>query len=348
MINYLKLLWGYVVKYVVSVGIIWGAMQIITYFKVDLLKNYMGSLWYLIYLMPIPFLSVAAFIEVAIKCPVEGWVAKINNIIGDAKLYGEIKVEPTVEIVGQFKLTEDQEVEASNVRAGLKINDAHAMIYEEPSLALAPIKFNVETLDYAALTVLRRQNLHGYILSANSVIICSERRLLIVHHRAKKSATYEGKLHTVGGSYQPIGVFPNKEGDRYSLIRTAHREADEEIQASILTEDIPPMILGLEPSTKFIQLVFLGANISEKQCDKLISNWEGEGVVKIPFDELESRLTKPIFIIDSNGKEQEIKWVPTGKAAILAWLAFGAPNAGIRASFGGYSPKELFNKIVGK
>ena len=66
--------------------------------------------------------------------------------------------------------------------------------------------------------------------------------------------------------------------------------------------------------------------------DRIIANWEGTPEC-ISYDDL------PVLLTQKN-------WVPSGKAHVLAWLAFGAPNAGVMARFGGTSPKKLFQDTV--
>jgi len=74
--------------------------------------------------------------------------------------------------------------------------------------------------------------------------------------------------------------------------------------------------------------------VSREALRRAKGNFEG-AIVKISFTELESALT---------GDE---KWVPAGKANVLAWLALGAPSSdGRSALFNGRTGQELFNSIV--
>jgi hypothetical protein len=141
-----------------------------------------------------------------------------------------------------------------------------------------------------------------------------------------------GSLHTIGGAYSPPHI-DGHEGDRTSLRRTAVREAGEESDAAFALDRIP-MVVFRELQTGFIQLAYLGVNISAEEKRNLKPNREGT-LVYVSFDELPHVL------------RHERNWYPSGKAAILSWLALGAPNAGWLGSFGGLKPTKLFSQEVG-
>ena len=107
----------------------------------------------------------------------------------------------------------------------------------------------------------------------------------------------------------------------------------EEIQMALPGDQFPPILVAKELATGFIQVVFLGFGVGPRTLDRIQANWEGEPL-RIPFAQL------PMLL-------QQQNWVPTGKAHILAWLALGAPNAGPKPEFGGLSPAQLFDAIVG-
>ena len=336
--EYINYFWRYAIAYAISIGGLWGTMEMYSYFKNDELRNLLGDYWWTLYLTPLPFIFAFILRDFYRRTPVRGWEALINNHLSDVKVYGSVQEEPRVEIVDNYIMSADEIDEATKNRP--EINDLHAMCSDEPVLIQRPVAFHVKTLDFASLKVLRKRDKHEYVLSASVVVVCRKRKMLILHHRSKDSATYPDSLHTLGGAYQP-----NVDGP--SLVKTGKREVLEEIGASVLAEEVPPMVLALESTTRFLQLVILGANITGRQCDNLSSNWEAEGIVKIPFDDLRRRLIESIRIKDSSGKEREIGWVPSGKAHVLSWLAHGAPGAGLKPSFNGLSPEALFNDIVG-
>ncbi len=90
-----------------------------------------------------------------------------------------------------------------------------------------------------------------------------------------------------------------------------------------------------ESETGFIQVAFLGIKVSAEQVKNMPPNpnpMKGKPE-RIEFKKLGEVLSRP-------------DWVPTDKAAVLAWLALGAPNAGRRPRFGGHTAGELFEEIV--
>ncbi len=91
-------------------------------------------------------------------------------------------------------------------------------------------------------------------------------------------------------------------------------------------------MISKELRTGFIQLVFLGFNVSSRTMDYISGNWEGS-LERVPFRKLRKVLSMKT-------------WVPSGKAHILAWLALGSPNAGLRPRFGRQPPKQLFETFV--
>jgi 8-oxo-dGTP pyrophosphatase MutT (NUDIX family) len=325
--------------YILVVSAISSAMGIYTYFTGDQLKTAFGSYWW-IYVFVLPALAVAAVLlyQNLIKRSAANWEARINNYLTDVKIYGTVSEEPVIEIVGRYELNEGEQKLVTQQK--FKVNDIHGMVADEPMLLHSPVILSARTLSYGTLELLRQSDRHQYILSSAVVLVCPKREVLIVHHRSLDSRTYPDAIHTIGGAFQPSV-------DRNSLKRTAHREVDEETEASVLVEDEPLMMLSLERSTRFLQLVFLGASISTKQCDNLRGNWEAEGIIKIPFRDLRRHLTEPVTLQRADGTVRVIDWVPSGKAHVLAWLANGAPGAGTRPTFGGLSPLALFEEIVG-
>jgi 8-oxo-dGTP pyrophosphatase MutT (NUDIX family) len=123
--------------------------------------------------------------------------------------------------------------------------------------------------------------------------------------------------------------------DLYSLENTLAREVEEEARIKLTFEKKTPLLIMEEMQTGFIQVAFLGMTISAGQADHLLDNprpVEGKPV-KVHFDDLQDLLRHP-------------DWVPTGKAAVLAWLALGAPGAGPYVRFGKYSANGLCEEIL--
>lgn len=272
--------------------------------------------------------------------PESVWVPQLNGRFeGEAVVRGPYRYEPLIQIEGAYTLTREQSAFAQQERKKLartQPNDPHALLAAEPHWDDDPLHLRVHTLDFAAVRALRRPELNPDprppLISANIVLICREARQVILHRRAESSDTYPGALHTFGGAYWPPGV-DGREADKLALRNTALREVLEETEASLSLEEGPPMVVLREVSTGFVQLAFLGVNVSARQARHINHNREGT-IVRVGFDELPGRLIN------------EKAWVPTGQAALLAWLAVGAPNAGWRPRFGGLSPSRLFRQLV--
>lgn len=267
------------------------------------------------------------------------WVPQLNRRFqGEAVVHGAYRYEPLIQIDGTYTLTAEQSAFAQQERRQLAFtqpNDPHALLAAEPHWDDDPLHLRVRTLDFAAVRALRQPELNPDprppLISANMVLLCRETRQVILHRRAESSDTYAGALHTFGGAYWPPGV-DGREADKHSLRNTAVREVMEETEASLSLDDEPPMVVLLEVKTGFVQLTFLGVNVSARQAQLISPNREGT-IVRVGFDDLPGRLMRE-------------DWVPTGRAALLAWLAMGAPNAGWRPRFGGRSPSRLFTQLV--
>lgn len=267
--------------------------------------------------------------------PVANWEASIERVIPDAKIYGVVLEEPILKLNGTYPFTDQQIAAAESLRSTIRINDPHAMLLQAPDLLHSPVQLKAYTLDYAALEVLRNENKHQHIVSANAVIVCPDARVLVLQHRSPKSRTFPDCIHIIGGAYQPPNITPGIDFDSLSLKSTAQREVKEETNIVITCDSFPPMLLAEEQSTRFFQFVLLGADISVNQLNCLKENWESTGIVKDPFDKLRTFLVSP-----------PKPWTPSGKAHVLAWLALGAPGAGRSPKFGKLSPQNLFLDVV--
>ena len=218
------------------------------------------------------------------------------------------------------------------------INEPHALVVSGDDAQTPEIK--VRTTDFADVRARRQQAADSKeppppVLSANALLVCPQRKCLLVHRRSQASATYGGALHLFGGAYRPPiqrGTFDSP-GDRMSLEFTMVREVFEE-SGLIVRSRGEPVAVAHELDTGFVQYVFLGVRITAAECERLSSNSEGN-VVEIPFAQLGGRLA------ESAG------WVPSGRAHLLAWLGLGAPGAGFHPKFGKSTPKDLFDQVVG-
>jgi hypothetical protein len=250
-----------------------------------------------------------------------------------ARVLTTCKREPAVDIMGNFQLSPEQARYAAAQQP--KDNDPHAILCKMPDWKASEVKLRVHRLDYRAVLAIDKFPINPEqtipLISASGVLICRDRKELILHYRAETSRTYPNCVHTIGGAYKPPGFTGTDDGLLLSNIFI--REVDEEVKAHINLDNPPPMVLLEEPKTGFIQLAFLGVNISRHQADNLDFNWEGS-VRRVRFDELGWYLCNE-------------RWVPTGKAAVLAWLAVGAPGASRFQKFSGRTPAELFHYVIG-
>lgn len=266
---------------------------------------------------------------------------RINGLLGHlAVLHGPYVEEPALRILPRHPLGAGARELADRRREQLRNvapNDPHALVVNAVMWADDPPSFHLRPIDYAELCALRALPEDGHpprVLSANALVVCAETRSILLHRRAETSATYPSCLHTIGGGYWPPGI-DGREGDGQHIRHTAVREVYEETRAAILIKDATPKVILEELSTGFVQVAFLGCAIDAEGRRHIQHNAEGS-VVWLGFDELEERLV------------HDPDWVPTAKAAVLAWLAMAAPAAGKSPRFGKKRPEELFEAVMGR
>lgn len=129
----------------------------------------------------------------------------------------------------------------------------------------------------------------------------------------------------------PPGV--GERHDYNGLIECAQRELSEETGLSVTIPNTIPVLLLEETSISFIEMAYLGVNISNEQLERTRSSWEGR-VVKIPFDELKEKLC------------DFEDWTPSGLLHILFWLALDTPNSKERLKFAGEDAAALLKEVV--
>ena len=272
----------------------------------------------------------------------KNWLPRLNAHLRDEVIiFSQVRSEPVIRLKGRYALAANRN-EVANVQR-LKLikdhrrNDPHAILTNEPKWQHDPVYLEAQTLYFSEVRALRDEtlgNLRPEILSANAVFSCSETQELILHQRSTESDTFKTRrrLHTLGGAYQP----PDMDGtpaDKLSLMNTARREVLEEAESGLVWQETPAMILLKELETGFIQLALLGIDIPGKEAGRLVGTWEGDPI-RVGFRDLHRSLTT------------DETWVPAGKAAVLAWLALGAPNTKGRMKFGEFTPAKLFDSVV--
>jgi len=281
---------------------------------------------------------------------VQDWKSRLlHEFAGHADIYGELKYhEPVPEVGGDFVLTAEQKREAARMadrlrREGKTVHMQLVLsgeceewkperycIPEKADWHTDPVVLPANKIQYSAVRALRKDGYCVPVLSANAVLVCPERRVIVLQRRSQQMDTFEANIHTVGGGYQHD--YP---GDG-ELIETATREVYEELKLQIkFSRFLPKVTLG-ELSTGFIQVNYLGVRVLPTQIDQMAPKTL-EGVnYTVSYDALENELKKP-------------GWVPTGKLAIFVWLAFGAPESatdGESARFGDKTAAQLFDALV--
>ena len=295
---------------------------------------------------------------------VPDWKPRLLQMFkGKVDIYGGLTYfEPTIQVEGAFKLSPQQQHKASLVAANLvrKGNDDQIQLvlgdnYEEwrperynldekADWARDPVTLRVNTIKYSAVKSFRADRLCVPTLSANAILVCPQSRQLVLQRRSPEMDTYPNGVHNVGDGHQHH--WPGGDSDLYATMR---REVLEElgVQADDC-ENLPKAILG-ELDTGFIQVNYLGVEISSSNLQKMATETKEGSNFAVSFDKLEEELRKDPSPEELKKDPRKEKWVPTGRAAILIWLAFGAPypsKGREPVRFGGKTAEQLFNAIV--
>ena len=269
------------------------------------------------------------------------WLSRLNAYLGPhgVCILCRPQAEPKIEIAGSLKLHDDLEDVASQWRETLRFNDLVAILTRRPNFDADPVILPVATCDYAAAITLAQASKTPQMLSASALVICSETGELVLHRRSEHSRDCGGALHSFGGSYIPPVTRDHQtpdlgQHDSLSLIRTLRREALEESGIDLNVAELPNLLLIEETRTEipFLQFAVIGVDISEGVWKPPEPGHEG-AVERIRCQDLEAALAND-------------RWMPSGKAHVLAWLALGAPNRTRTLRFGGLTGEELFDRIV--
>ena len=285
----------------------------------------------------------------------KNWKPRLLQIFSNTvTIHGDLKYEePLIDVGDDFKLTSGQERKAAIFSQNLAIEHKadhtqlvlssqcqdwkpHPRCMEDKAdWESDPIVLRTNPIKYSSVMSFRKDKFCVPTLSANAILVCPDRRCVVLQQRSKTMDTYgEGEsywIHTVGGGYQHD--WPESDGD---LISTMVREVQEELKVHVIcSRNTPRVVLG-ELTTGFIQVNYLGIQMSTTQIDHIAPKTEEGFNFIVSFDELYDKLLKP-------------NWVPSGKCAVLIWLAFGAPKAaldGEKPVFGGKTPHQLFEALV--
>lgn len=265
-------------------------------------------------------------------------LARIAAALPSVELLGSPSSDPRLVLGGRMQLPEALHVAAQARRAELRAAgrrvDVMAVLRDDATLREDPPTLLLETIDFADLRVLRDLG-PVPVVNAMAVLVAPERRLVVVHRRAADAHPYPGALHAVGGSYAPPG--PRAENDKSHLRWTAAREVFEELGLLVsLAEqgsDRPGLLLLRERDTGAVLMAYLGARIVAGLDAPDVDHDEGH-LCAIGFDDLEETLAAAE------------RWAPSGRAAVLTWLALGAPGAPPDARFGDVEAATLCARLL--
>jgi 8-oxo-dGTP pyrophosphatase MutT (NUDIX family) len=226
-------------------------------------------------------------------------------------------------------------VAALRRNGNLSINDPVAILLRQPNWQDSKVRLPVAAVDYATVQALDSLGQRPTMVSANALLVCPDRREVLLHRRSDASRDHKGALHTIGGAYKSE-MSRESIHDRGSLANTAVREVLEETGMQIAMPSKMTMVICHESRIGFLSVGFLGVEVSGDSVLRAQGNFEGE-VVPVAFDELARRLTAD-------------EWVPAGKAHVLSWLALDAPLPSGKALFRGQgwprSGSTVFSELV--
>jgi 8-oxo-dGTP pyrophosphatase MutT (NUDIX family) len=272
-------------------------------------------------------------------------IAEINSTLTQQAIYGFSASAPLLHIVGKKHLPAEWQHEEPffirQLEEKNRPNDPHVVV--DVQITWPEGGLNASTLLFSEICVLRAHKTHPHVLAGVGVVMCPERRVLLLNQRGKDVATYPGALHTLGGTFVPPGF--KTHADEHGIIDTVARELHEEsgLSLSVLQDALQhaprPVMWGQEVSTGGCQITYLGIPIKENDWvnpaqASQAPEWEGHSL-EVGFDELPEVLMRP-------------DWVPSGLAHILAWLAWDAPNTKPLERFGHLSAQDLVIKILNK
>ena len=269
--------------------------------------------------------------------------ATITNILNHSHEIGNtLKVKrgpdlqtPKLINLGPYDLNEKQKSVSGAIKHSLKKkkrpNDPCAVLLKEPDWKDDPFYLNYRTLYYSDLRALRKDNISPKIISANAVLYSEEERCLFLHRRSQESDDFPYTLHTFGGAFMPPDI--GDRGDIFGLKECVVREVHEETGLSIIIPENTPVAIIDEYAIHFLQVSYLGINISKEQLKYLRPNWEGT-ITRVPFDDLQELL------------ENFETWTITGWVDVLLWLSLGIPNSNKPISFSGNSAVTLSKLLL--
>lgn len=243
-------------------------------------------------------------------------------------------VPPSLLDSGPLNIDEESHQLSLRIKHELYVNkqpdDPCAAVINTPAWSDNPLTFLYKHLLYSDTRVLRKLNKNIKYINANGVLFSEEERCVIVHRRSDKSYDYPNTLHTFGGGFMPPNI--NGRGDDGGIRECLEREIHEETGVNIQIPDTTQIVIIDEFNINFIQIVYLGINITKEQVKRFRPNWEGS-INKIAFDNLFEKM-------------KEINdWTISGWCHILLWLALDTPNAKKPLYFNGIKASDLSDNL---
>ena len=259
--------------------------------------------------------------------------------VGKVRLHRVLFREPMLLDIGIAAISKEEEKVAALIaeerRAARLHNDLTGVLSCDPALFDDVFTFSFHKIPFVTVLAKRKLGQKPRVLSANAVIFCDELKEVYLHRRSHLSSTYPSALHTIGGMFLApdtnMAVAPPD--DAMSLVNTAEREVREETNVHFVWAH-GPMLVSTETDTGFEQLVLLGAKVSQSEVSRVKENWEGK-VVPVSYHDLGSLLMR-----------DDAKWVPSGHAHLLVWLALGAPGSQQRFWDGAEAPTTVFHNAL--
>ena len=268
------------------------------------------------------------------------WIARINRHFGRrCKVVWSGHKEPRVRRIGVWKVSGEllPEVERSRdeLRERGKPNEKHALCVNQINFTDEKLDIGYQTIDFATARVLRSRKLcPGYgILSASSFLVSVERRIVFVQRRSASMDLNPGRLHGFAGAYSPGHELDDSDGDKFSLIKTAHRALREETCLDLVHMQPVNLVVFSDPLTTAIEICLLGVAVTDEEIARLEDTDEGT-VYPIPMDELGD------FLL------QDERWGPGGQCEVMAWLALGAHPFRPDERFSGLTAQQTFERLT--
>ncbi len=198
-------------------------------------------------------------------------------------------------------------------------NRPHGVITGSPRSLRATQTYPFIGVDYALITAARAAGHKPHIMSAGGIVFCPSAGKVLLQQRSDKVETFPGKLHVLGGNYEPATLVNEnddlREAGKSGLRRTAIREIHEESGLAVTLAENHPHLVFHEDATGFIGLVFLGVAVGSTQLSGVVGTHQEGGVKFYSFKE-----------IGDLAEAGQLAFVPTGLQTLMFWLSLGAPD----------------------